>query len=328
MTQYQNDIAILGIGSYLPPSWSVKEAVLADGGDASDYDSWPNFCVAAPDDHPSTMGAAAVRRALADAGIDAKSLSLVLSVGGSRDYPPSWSLSTEIAALVSASPRCFGIDITVGCLGLLAGFEVVGGWLRSQGGPAAIVSSERWTDTVSKKDKRLSPLWAYSDGAAAAIVAFEQDSNPKYGVYRGSCFITESDYNARILMKYGGTRFRSAPPGEEPFLRAMGPQPKAEVIARYNNRFRTVVSNLKQRFGVTADRIVFNQLGPRFVADLADLTGVSLDRMIVTGPELGHVGPADVLIGLERLRARGELAGNVFAVGNTPYASGAALVTA
>ena len=60
-------LSILGTGVHLPPSRSVKELVETAGAVYTDYNDWENVCVAREEDHPSTMGAAALQQALAAA---------------------------------------------------------------------------------------------------------------------------------------------------------------------------------------------------------------------------------------------------------------------
>src|SRR6185436_20963669 len=101
--------------------------------------------VAGDDEHPSGMAAQALARALARAGISSEHLSLVVSCGVSRDYPPSWSVATEVIRVHELGASCFGVDVTLGCLGALVGLQVARGWLRSSGGGyAAVVTAERW----------------------------------------------------------------------------------------------------------------------------------------------------------------------------------------
>ena len=63
-------LAILGSGVYLPPAYRVRDVVTRAGGDPSNFKGWENVCMAGADDHPSTMGAKALQRALGDAGVD------------------------------------------------------------------------------------------------------------------------------------------------------------------------------------------------------------------------------------------------------------------
>ncbi len=53
-------LAVLGLGTDLPPARDVREVVQKRGGDISNYRGWPRACHGGPDDHPSTMSARAL----------------------------------------------------------------------------------------------------------------------------------------------------------------------------------------------------------------------------------------------------------------------------
>ena len=98
----------------------VREVVLEAGQDPSAYQGWANCCHALAEDHPSTMGTTALRRALEDAKVEPAELKLVLFAGMSRDYLPSWSVATEIMKACGTGGHCMGLDMTAGCLGALS----------------------------------------------------------------------------------------------------------------------------------------------------------------------------------------------------------------
>src|SRR5437016_4940853 len=92
---------ILGIGLVLPPARKVHDLVREAGGDPATYHGWEHTCVAG-DEHPSELASAALAMALQEAKIGADQLSLVVAVGVSRDYLPSWSIATEVMRLHGA----------------------------------------------------------------------------------------------------------------------------------------------------------------------------------------------------------------------------------
>lgn len=74
----------------------------------------------------------ALEPALRAATVKPADLELAVFAGMSRDYPPSWPVSTEIMRLLGVSPRGFGFDITSGCPGALAGLDLARGWLATR----------------------------------------------------------------------------------------------------------------------------------------------------------------------------------------------------
>lgn len=322
-------LALLAVATFLPPARSIREMALAAGADVSGYEGWDFATVAREDEHPSDMGAAALKRALAAADIPASRLSLVLAVGVSRDYLPSWSVATEVMRLCGAPAGCLGLDLSIGCLGVVSGLEVARGWLRNNGGCAAIIAAERWSHTVDRGAADAQALWGHADGAGALIVSADLlEDRPPLGWYTGASFHGRSDLNGLLLVKYGGTRFPIAPPDETPFRRQIRPIAKRELFAAYRAAYQVAFDATRARFGRPAELLACNQTSPKLVQMLADLAGLAGDdeRVCRSGREFGHVGSADVVIALERFASGGHLGGSVYLAGSTPYAFGVGLI--
>ena len=98
----KNALSILGTGVYLPPARPVREVVLEAGQDPSGHQGWDNCCHALDNDHPSIMGATALRKALEDANVDPSELKLVLFAGMHFDIDIVWIRGDRI---VDVTPR-------------------------------------------------------------------------------------------------------------------------------------------------------------------------------------------------------------------------------
>ena len=313
-------LSVISIGHFLPPARPVVELVAAAGGNPKEHSGWPSACIAGDADHPSSMGTAALRVALDQAGLKGSDLDLVLACGVSRDYPASWSVAIEIMRNLEVPSDRFGFDTSCGCAGAVVGLQIADGWLGQRGrGRAAVVTAERWSYTVNRGDPVEKTLWGHADGAAVMILE-EGESPQAKALFRGTHFLTRSELNDVILVQYGGTRFPSPPPGTPPYLRRKkwaGTQDEYRAIQRAN--YASVFDGMRKDFGVDPDWVVCNQIGPGFVAGMAKVARVADDRVVVTGDETGHVGSADVTLGLERLIARKEQ-GTCFMGGSTAYA--------
>ena len=233
----KNALSILGTGVYLPPARPVRDVVLEAGQDPSGHQGWDNCCHALEDDHPSTMGATALRKALEDANVDPAELKLVLFAGMSRDYLPSWSVATEIMKACGTQAHCMGLDMTIGCLGALSALDMAQGWLATHGGGvAAIVAAERWTYTIDYTSIENMGLWGHSDGAAATIVS-HQTSHDSKASFCGAEFVAQSDLNGTVLIEYGGTRHPVAPAGVKPFERKLMGLSRNDLRQRYSDGY-------------------------------------------------------------------------------------------
>lgn len=320
-------LSILGTGIHLPPARPVREVAAAAGADVSSYQGWPQVCHASADDHPSTMGLTALQAALADAAVAPEELRLVLFAGISRDYLPSFSVATEIMQNSGAPGHCLGLDIGIGCLGALSALDMAQAWLGLHGGGvAAIVTAERWSYTVDHGSVASMGLWAHGDGASAAVVSLGTPHAAK-ATFHGAEFTTQGDLNGTVLVKYGGTRHPAAPAGAHPGERLFMANSRADIRERYARGYSSSLEALKQRFGVTPTRVVINQTAALFLQMIAQVIAIPIERFVQTGPETGHVGSADLLIGLDRMLKSGPFTEAHLLAGSTPYAFGAGLLT-
>ena len=319
-------LSILGTGIYLPPAHPVCEVAAAAGSDVSNYVGWPKVCHALEDDHPSTMGTTALRAALADAGLAPEELRLVLFAGISRDHLPSFSVAMEIMQACGALGTCLGLDMTIGCLGGLSALDMAQGWLATHGGGvAAIITAERWSYTVDHGSIASMGLWAHGDGASAVVVSLGTSHAAK-AIFRGAEFTTQSDLNGTVLVKYGGTRHPVAPVGANPAERLFMGTSRADIRERYAHGYSSSLAALKKRFGVVPDRVIINQTAVMFLHLIAQVVGIPIEHFVLTGPETGHVGSADLLIGLDRVLKAGPVQEPYLLASSTPYAFGAGLL--
>lgn len=308
---------VIGLGVVLPPQHRVP----AVGDDA--YRGWKNFRRAAEPDHPSTMGARALADALARASLEPTDLSLVIYAGVSRDYPPSWSAAVAIMHEIGVGTDCIGMDIINGCLGALLGLEMASRWLRGGAGRhVAIVCAERWASSIARDDAAQKRLWGNSDGAAAAIVSVSPASAALE--VASVSLLNVPQYVDHVLVKYGGTRHPVAPPHEDPQRRILSDRSYAQLTAHYRTSYETVAARAIALANHRPDTLVCNQISPTAVDQIAVALAYSPAQVIRTGTESGHMGPADVLVGLRDAVDMG--CSTVLAAASSPYSFGAAVL--
>lgn len=300
-------LAVLGVGTALPPTVDVREVARAGGArpdDVEGYKGWDRACHAAPDEHPSTLGARALANALTDADVAADELRLVLSTGASRDYVASWSVANEIMHATGASNRCLGLDLSAGCVGTLAAIDLASGWLAAHGGGcAAVVAAERWSQTIDYTDPGTVNLWAYGDSAGALVIGqpggggLDAD-RPARLAYVGAEFASAAELNGHVLIPYGGTREPRAPEGVNPFARRVSDRPKDLITSTYRASYRRAYDALHARFPREPTRMVSNQTSPAIIGMTSTSVGME-GRTIVTGHATGHLGGTDMVVGLD-----------------------------
>lgn len=310
---------IAGLGVVLPPQHRVPAGV------DEAYRGWKSYRRAAEQDHPGTMGARALADALARASLEPADLALVIYAGVSRDYPPSWSAAVAIMDElgVGEATGCVGMDIINGCLGALLGLEIARRWLRGGAGQhVAVVCAERWASSIARDDAAQKRLWGNSDGAAAAIVS----ASPTGAALEVAsvALLTVPQYVDHVLVKYGGTRHPVAPPHEDPQRRILSSRPYEQLIEHYRASYDTVATRAIGLANHRPDTLVCNQISPGAVDQIADALAYAPAQVIRTGTESGHMGPADVLVGLREAVDLG--ASTVLAAASSPYSFGAAVL--
>lgn len=318
-------LAILGVGIDLPPAEDVRTLASARGLDVSEYRGWDKACHAGPEDHPSTMGARALRQALAASGVSPADLKLLIFTGSSRDYLPSWSVSTEVMRLCGVGSACVGIDMTVGCLATLSGLDFIHAWLAVRGGGyAAVVAGERWSQTIDFSDANQSGIWSYGDSAGALVVGMNVPGRSLADFLGAECR-SDSENNGHVLIPYGGTREPVAPAGVNPNRRTVSDRPKKQITAAYRKGLGDARDALLERFRIQPQRLLCNQSSPQIVGLFTELLGME-GRAVITGHQTGHLGCVDVVYGLHGLVAGKPIAEPVAMVSTTAYAYGIGLL--
>lgn len=165
---------IAGVGSALPAR-AVSNAELAERVDTSD--EWivertgiRNRHIAAPEETTATLGADAARAALADAGIDAADIGLIVLATSTPDqtFPSS---ATKVQALLGIDD-CIAFDVQAVCTGFLYALGVADAMLRGGNAETALViGSETFSRILDWEDRGTCVL--FGDGAGAIVLKAE-----------------------------------------------------------------------------------------------------------------------------------------------------------
>ncbi|HET7506565.1 MAG TPA: hypothetical protein VFK02_36345 [Kofleriaceae bacterium] len=307
---------ILSIGWWVPHGRRSAAEIADDHGlslDAVRRLGLVTKAVPGDDDHPSTMGARATRRALDAAGLGPEDLDLLLFAGVTRDWPAPWVAAYGVLHELGAR-RAAGLDVANRCAAgidalWLARTLVASGTHRT----VAVCCADRYDHVMGPRGRAAELVTdaAYAAGAATAIVsadagndlvAFSQLTSPDLSTHTAGGPVA------------GGTR---------------RPVDAAAVHDRLQHwRARLSIGAAEQiaRFSADADRhnyrALFDQTGwdsVDFVACspvipgpqlevLAEI-GIPASRTLFTIPHLGHIGPADLLIILGVATAAGRRVG-------------------
>ncbi len=166
--------AIVGVGGYLPRR-VVDNAELSRRVDTSD--EWirertgiRQRHLAGPDETAAFMGAAAARAALAQAGVAAAAVDVVIVATSTPDQGfPATALRIQAALGIT---RGFGFDLSAACSGFVYALAVADGLMcRGQAERVLVIGSEVYSRIMDWSDRNTCVL--FGDGAGAVLLARE-----------------------------------------------------------------------------------------------------------------------------------------------------------
>jgi len=287
--------------------------------------------VAADADHPSTMAARATRHALAAAGLTVDDLDLLVFAGVTRDWPAPWVAAFGVLHELGAR-RAAGLDVANRCAGgidalWLANALVDNGTHRT----VAVCCADRYDHVLDPRRRpvELAADAVYAAGAATAIVTGDAGND----IAAWSHF-TSPDLSAHTAggPVAGGTR------------RPIDDAAVRDGLQLWRSRLSVSAAARVARYSADADRHNYRRLfeqtgwtGVDFVACSPVVPGPQLDVLAELGidpaatlftiPQLGHIGPADLLLILGVATAVGRRVGPRVALSvRTPvYASALAV---
>ena len=99
-----------------------------------------------------------------------------------------------------------------------------------------------------------------------------------------------------------------------------------DLRQRYSDGYANSLQALKARFDCNPERVIINQTANLFLQLIASVIEIPIENFILTGHETGHVGSADILIGLDSLLQSGGMNEPYLVSGSTPYAFGSGLM--
>lgn len=242
----------------------------------------------------TTMAAAALERALDDAGLaggDLARLILVGSGGGDVRIPAT---ANRVLGALGIGRTCDAFDLNNACTGFLSAFDVAGRSVATGMHPIAIVAAERFSDVTGPDDPR--PYLVMGDAAAAVIVGpGAEGEGIEHAVLRNA-----ADFYHGIIMEHADTG-----PARLRFLE------RNRVIAEA--AIGGVVDAVRQTLagaGLTLDDIdwvVPHQPNGKMLDAMIKLLGVSPDKVVPVVDEIGSVGAASAPYGLDRLMRSGRV---------------------
>ncbi len=288
------DICILGTGAHVPAKVLTNHE-LARMVDTTD--EWivtrtgiRERRIASKTEMTSHMAAAAARAALANAGVTAEQIDLVILATLTPDQPmPATACLVQHELGVPAGAACF--DLNAACSGFLYALDTAWAMLASgRHQHALVIGAEKMSSLVDWTDRSTCVL--FGDGAGAAVL----------GPARGTAQIL----GARLYAEGAHAGLLCVPRSPKPFIQMKG----REVFKNAVREMEDAVRDILEQHGVAASQIacvVPHQANRRIIESLAQYLGLPLERFVVNLDRYGNTSAASIPLALDEARRAGRV---------------------
>jgi 3-oxoacyl-[acyl-carrier-protein] synthase-3 len=297
-------VGIVSLGWHVPVERHHVDRLAADHGVPSkalrDF-GLISVAVPAPDEHPSTLAARAVRHAVEAAGMSLEAIDLLIFAGLTRDRPPPWVAAFGVLHELGCT-RATGFDIAARCPGIHDALWVAASLVRAGGFKNVMVACGDRFDYLLPRSRKKSQVAeaVYSAGGAAALVSDEAENE----IVAYSHFTNEDlSIHGEMCPSAGGS------------LVPVNVAALADAKQEWQNNMRVDQAIALRDYLVRAERynieavcrragfdaIDFVAVAPLSVRDqIASLgrLGIGPERILPTLPVYGHMGPADSLLSI------------------------------
>jgi 3-oxoacyl-[acyl-carrier-protein] synthase-3 len=294
---------IRGVGGYLPARVLTNDD-LATVIDTSD--EWiaartgiKQRHIVADGELTSTMGAAAARAALADAGIEPEDIDLIILATSTPDQTFPATAVTIQAELGITHGAAF--DVQAVCSGFVFALATADNYLKGgQFKRALVIGSEAFSRILDWEDRSTCVL--FGDGAGA-VVAEAQKLNGTMSD-RGilaSCLRSDGRYRDKLYVDGGPSST-----GTVGYVRMDGP----EVFRHAVTKISEVISATLDQTGYQAsdiDWFVPHQANKRILDGAARKLGLDPDRVVITVDKHANTSAASIPLALNTACADGRI---------------------
>jgi len=304
-------VGVTGLGTYLP-SGRLSAADLAS---TTNLPAWVvtdklgifERVVAGPDDHPTAMGVWAAEKALADAGVAADAVDVVISITEEYKEYPVWTAGIKLAYDVGAR-GAYAYDIGQKCGTSVLALKQAHDLLVADDSvhTVLIAGGYRNSDLIDLHDPDVRFMYNLGAGGAACVV--QRGAGHRL---LGSSFITDGSFSLDVLVPVGGTKAPLTHDNLDDY-RLRVPDPagmRARLEGASLDNFVRVVEQAVSRSGKEPGDIDYLAMlhVKRSAHDyLLERLGIPEERSVYLD-HYGHIGQVDQVLSLELARDRGLL---------------------
>lgn len=283
---------ILGTGSYLPAN-RVSNEDLAKRVDTSD--EWITTRTGIKfrhiaDEHEKTsdLAARAAEKALADAGVSADEIDLIVVATATPDmqFP---STATIVQQKLGITNGCAAFDVQAVCAGFMYALNTANAYIKSgMAKRALVIGAETFSRIVDWKDRTTCVL--FGDGAGAVVLGASEEA----GIIHSKL---HADGNYLDLLNVPAQIANGQVCGS-PFVKMDG----QGVFKFAVKMLAKVADEVITEAGYTPDQIdwiVPHQANRRIIESTAKHLGLSMDKVILTVQDHGNTSAASVPLALD-----------------------------
>ena len=282
---------ILGTGSYLPAR-RVTNDELAQRIDTSD--EWiagrtgiRARHIAADNEKTSDLAAEAGRRALAQAGITAQSVDLIIVATATPDM--QFPATATIVQQKLGISGCPAFDVQAVCAGFVYALATADAYIRSgMATTALVIGADTFSRILDWNDRRTCVL--FGDGAGAVVLG----ASAQKGIILSRL---HSDGNYLDLLKIPAQIADGAVCGT-PYLQMDG-----QAVFKFAvKQLAAVADEVLHAAGYTAEQIdwiVPHQANERIIAATAKHLGIGMEKVILTVAEHANTSAASIPLALD-----------------------------
>ncbi len=292
---------LIGTGSALPRR-IVTNAELAERVDTSD--EWivartgiRQRHIAGDDETTSTLAIAAARAALADAGVDAASIGLIILATATPDntFPAT-------ATKVQAALGCNGgvaFDVAAVCSGFLYALAAADSLLRTgMAKRALVIGAETFSRILDWEDRTTCVL--FGDGAGAVVLEAPSDDGDTRGII-GTRLHADGDQHDLLYVDGGPSTTQTVG-----HVRMRGQEVFRHAVVNLSAVLREVLEDTGLR-PEDLDWVVPHQANARILDATARKLGIAPEKVIVTVDRHANTSAASVPLALDVARKDGRI---------------------
>lgn len=302
-------IAILGTGSYAPEKILTNDDLskIVDTSDEWIYSrsGIRERRIAAESERTSQMAATAASAALADAGLTAADIDLIIVATMTPDQPmPATACFVQNILGVPTHAACF--DVNAACSGFLYALDTA--WAMLQSGRyrhALVIGAEKMSTVLDWKDRTTCVL--FGDGAGAVVLG------PGRGTAQiiGSKLYAEGAHTGLLCIPGGGSNapLASAPGGEAPVGKALTMKGR-EIFKIAIREMEDAARDILAEHRMSASQIncvIPHQANIRIIEVIAQYLELTMESFFVNLDRYGNTSAASIPIALDEARRSGRV---------------------